>query len=464
MAINASIAIPKVLLLHCPGDKIFLHDYYTSYSSKANYYWPPTDLVLLSGVLRETRLAVIDAVADRLSEEACLEHIRRFAPDVVVFTSGTATWKSDFAFTARVKTETGARLVASGSIFFFEAERFLAAAPHVDAAILDMATPEIVDYVHGRERDYTALAVRRADGLSIPAPACQAPVVTIPVPRHDLFNLRANRSPLARRRPFALVVTSIGCPYGCVFCVAGAMAYRSRDLAGVLDELETLQNLGVKEIMFNDPTFTVSKKRVLELCAEMEKRGLRFSWVCNAHIATVDEELAEAMKKAGCHTVMIGVESGQEEILAATDKKITREKAIRAFAVCKKFRIRTLAYFIVGLPGETPDSVARTIRFAKELDPDFASFTVLTPDIGSPLRAESIAKGLIDPDVLLFDSTCPPVFSSGSLSREELWRQRQKAVRSFYLQPAYLLKQLGAVRNLRDFLYLLDQARTMFFR
>ncbi|MDD8030337.1 MAG: radical SAM protein [Acidobacteriota bacterium] len=464
MAINASTAVPKVLLLHCPGDKIFLHDYYTSYSSKANYYWPPTDLVLLSGVLRETRLAVIDAVADRLSEEACLERIRLFAPDVVVFTSGTATWKSDFAFAARVKTETGARLVATGSIFFFEAERFLAAAPHVDAAILDMATPEIVDYVHGRERDYTALAVRRADGLSIPAPASQAPVVTIPVPRHDLFNLRANRSPLARRRPFALVVTSIGCPFGCVFCVAGAMAYRSRGLDGVLDELEALRDLGVREIMFNDPTFTVSKKRVLELCAGMENRGLRFSWVCNAHITTLDEELAAAMKKAGCHTVMIGVESGQEEILAATDKKITREKALRAFAVCKRFRIRTLAYFIVGLPGETPDSVGRTIRFAKELDPDFASFSVLTPDIGSPLRAESITKGLIDPDVLLFDSTCQPVFSSGSLSLEELWRLRQKAVRSFYLRPAYLLKQLGAVRSLRDFLYLLDQARTMFFR
>ena len=249
-----------------------------------------------------------------------------------------------------------------------------------------------------------------------------------------------------------------------MFCVAGAVSYRSRDLAGVLDELEALRDLGVREIMFNDPTFTVSKKRILELCAGMENRGLRFSWVCNAHITTLDEELAAAMKKAGCHTVMIGVESGQEEILAATDKKITREKAIRAFAVCKKFRIRTLAYFIVGLPGETPDSVGRTIRFAKELDPDFASFTVLTPDVGSPLRQESIAKGLIDPDVLLFDSTCPPVFSSGSLSLEELWRLRQKAVRSFYLRPAYLLKQLGAVRSVRDFLYLLEQGRAMFFR
>jgi len=461
---NASSPTQKVLLLHCPGDKIYLHDYYTSYSSKANYYWPPTDLVLLSGVLRETELAVIDAVADRLSEDECLARVREFDPDTVIFTTGTATWKGDFAFTARIRAESSAKIVASGSIFLFEAGRFLAAAPHVDAAILDITSPEILDYVQGRERNYTALIVRREGGLSVPASPRPAAVFTIPAPRHDLFNLRANRSPLARRRPFTLVVTSIGCPFGCVFCVAGAVAYRSRNLDGVVAELETLRDLGVREIMFNDPTFTVSKKRVLELCAEIEKRGLRFSWVCNAHISTLDDELASAMKKAGCHTVMIGVESGQEEILAATDKKITREKARTAFAVCKKSGLRTLAYFIVGLPGETPESVARTIRFAKDLDPDFASFTVLTPDVGSPLRRESVDKGLLNPDVLQFDSTCPPVFSSGAMSREDLWKHRQKAVRSFYLRPAYLFKQLGAVRGLRDLVYLLEQGRAMFFR
>jgi len=455
-------AKPRVLLLHCPGEKIFLHDYYTSYSSKANYYWPPTDLVLLSGVLRDTDLTVIDAVASRLTGEACLARIRELDPAVVIFTTGTATWKNDFAFAAKIRAENKAKIVASGSIFLFEAERFLAAAPAVDAAILDITSPEVRDYVEGREKEFTALAVRRGEKIVVPAAARPTASFSIPVPRHDLFDLRANRSPLARRRPFALVVTSIGCPFGCVFCVAGAVGYRTRTLDGVLAELESLHGLGVREIMFNDPTFTVSKKRILELCAEMEKRGLRFSWVCNSHITTLDEELAAAMKKAGCHTVMIGVESGQEEILAATDKKITREKAVAAFRICKKFRIRTLAYFIVGLPGETPGSVAKTIRFAKDLDPDFASFTVLTPDIGSPLRRESVEKGLLDPNVLLFDSTCPPVFSSGAMSREDLWKSRQKAVRAFYLRPAYLFKQLGAVRSFRDFLYLLEQARAMF--
>ncbi len=451
----------KVLLLHCPGDQIYLHDYYTSYSSKANYYWPPTDLVLLSGVLRDLDLAVVDAVADRLSEDDCLARIQDFGPEAVIFTTGTATWKSDFAFTARIRDISPARIIASGSIFLFESERFLAAAPHIDAAI---ASPEIREYVEGREKDFSALAVRRDRQIRRSESPHPASTFDIPVPRHELFNLGVNRSPLARRRPFALVVTSIGCPFGCVFCVAGAVAYRIRNLDGVLNELESLKAQGIREIMFNDPTLTVSKKRILELCREMEAREMRFSWVCNAHLTTLDDELAAAMKKAGCHTVMMGVESGQEEILAATEKKITREKALAAFRICKRHRIRTLAYFIIGLPGETADSVARTIRFARDLDPDFASFTVLTPDVGSPLRQKSIEEGRLDPNVLLFDSTCPPVFSSGALSQEELWKFRQKAVRSFYLRPAYLFKQLAAIRSFKDFLYLLEQARAMFFR
>ncbi|MBN1938616.1 MAG: cobalamin-dependent protein, partial [Candidatus Aminicenantes bacterium] len=277
---------PKVLLLHCPGDQVYLHDYYTSYSSKANYYWPPADLVLLSGVLRDFDLAVIDAVADRLSGDDCLARIRSFNPDAVIFTTGTATWKSDFAFTARLRAESKAKILASGSIFLFEAERFLGAAPHVDAAVLDIVSPELKDYIEGRDLDFTALAVRRDGKISVPVVPRPASTFDIPVPRHDLFNLRVNRSPLARRRPFALVVTSIGCPFGCVFCVAGAVPYRFRSLEGVLDELESLNTLGIREIMFNDPTLTVSKKRTLDLCRGMEARGLRFSWVCNAHLAT----------------------------------------------------------------------------------------------------------------------------------------------------------------------------------
>jgi anaerobic magnesium-protoporphyrin IX monomethyl ester cyclase len=452
----------KVVLLHCPAEGLYLHDYYTSYSSKANYYWPPTDLVLLSGVLREYDLRVIDAIAERLGEDECLLRLREFNPDVVVFTTGTATWQNDFRFMARVRAELAARLIGSGSVFYFEAVRFFKQAPFLDAAILDVVSPEVAAYIEDPDRPTTALAVRRADQVVVPSPAEACSDYRIPPPRHDLFPLRANRSPLARRLPFALVVASIGCPFGCRFCVAGAMAYRYRNIDNVVEELEDLRALGVREIMFNDPTFTVSKKRVLEMCGRMVEKGFDFSWVCNAHLATLDDETAAALRKAGCHTLMIGVESGEEEILAASNKKITKAEAVEAFRTARRAKLRTLAYFIIGLPGESRESARRTIDFAKELNPDFASFTVLTPDIGSPLRQESIEQGLLDPEILTFDSTAPPVFSSGGMAIQEIWKMRQQAVRSFYLRPSYLFKKLFGIRSVRDFVILADQAKAMF--
>ena len=455
----------KVLLLHCPGDKVYLHDYYTSYSSKANYYWPPTDLVLLSGVLSAYDLRVVDAIAEKLGPEECERRIREFEPEAIVFTTGTATWEKDIAFLERIKSGLPVRLIGSSSMFLFEAEHFLKSAPAVDALSLNMVNPEIADFIEGRDKDYLWVAYRRGSELAIPSPSTRREQnYRIPVPRHDLFQLKFNRSPLAKRTPFALVVTSLGCPYTCRFCVAGSIAYQYRNSDNVIDELRYLQSLGVREIMFNDPTFTVSQKRVLELCGKMKDNGLDFTWVCNAHAATITDELIEGMKRGGCHSVMIGVESGQNETLRKYSKSATRERIKDAFKICRKYKVKTLAYFIIGLPGETRESVLETIRFAKELDCDFASFTVLTPDIGSQLRQEAIAKGWLDQTARTFDSTSFPVFTAGDLSKEDIWKLRQKAVRDFYLRPSYLFKKLVGIRSLRDLTLLLNQGLAMFVK
>lgn len=454
----------KVLLLHCPADKIYLQNYYCNYTSMANYYWQPTDQVVLSGLLRDQDLKVIDAVADKLSFAEAEARILAFAPDVVIFSTGTATWGKDVAFLSGLKAKHPFRLVASSSMFIFEPEYFLKAAPAVDALIIDVLSPEIADYVAGAAKDFTALAVRTGASVQIPALRRPDKEFRIPVPRHELFNLKANRSPLARRVPFALTVTSFGCPFSCRFCVAGSMAYRFRAVDNTLEEFDHLRALGVREIMFNDPTFTVSEKRTIELCRAMTERGYGFSWVANGHVTTLGEEMLSSMKAAGCHTLMIGVESGSDKTLDLLAKGTTHDEIIKGFALCRKLGIRTLAYFIVGLPGETREDIGQTIRFAKALKPDFASFTVLTPDYGSALRREAIDKGWVDPGLRLFDQSNFPIFTAGNLSREDIWKLREKAMRSFYLRPSYLLKKILDVRSARDAFLLVDQARAMFVK
>lgn len=456
----------KILLLHVPHRtrKIYLHDYYTSYSSKAYYYWSPADLILISGLVKEFEVEVIDAIAERLSFTECEARILKFSPDVIIFTTGTATWDNDLLFLKRIKAKTNCLLLGSSAIFMFEPVYFLENFPFLDGLILDITSPQIIDFIVGHREANRAVAFRHRDGsLHLPRRQDQDKVFTLPVPLHHLFPYQLNRSPLAQRKPFALVVTSVGCPYSCRFCVVGSLKYRYRPVENIIEELQYLQKLGVKEIMFNDPTFTASRKRIIALCRTMKEKGLYFTWVANAHVATLNEETLKYMRASGGHTLMIGVESANQTILDQYAKGISVEKTKLVFRLCQKYGFRTLAYFIIGLPGETRESILETIRLSLELDCDFASFAIATPDIGSAMREEAIKKGLLSPETRIFDSTAYPVFTGGNLSKEEIWRLRQKAIRSFYLRPGYIFKRLTRMRSWQELKVHLEQAQAMFF-
>jgi len=455
----------RVLLLNCPGDKVYLQNYYCSYTSPANYYWQPLDLVLLSGVLRGHDLRVIDAIADRLKPAEAERRILAFAPEAIVVSTGSATWAKDIAFLAPIKEKTGALVLGSSSMFLFEAEHFLKASPVFDALILDVLSPDVSDFIDGVERPTHALAYRLpGGGLHIDPVRRKEQDFSIPLPRHELFNLKRNRSPLARRTPFALVMGSVGCPFTCSFCVIGSVAYQYRNVANIMEELRLLKSLGVREVMFNDPTFTVSEKRVVDLCRRMQDEELDLTWVANGHVATLTDSMLAEMREAGCHLLMIGVENVRDAILEKAHKGATAERIREAFALCRRYKIRTLAYFIIGLPGETRESALATIRFAKELRPDYASFTTLSPDIGTKVRAEAIAQGLLDPQIRDLDQMSVPVFSSGDLNPGEIWKLRKRALRAFYLRPSYILRKLVGVRRPRDLWLLADQALSLFFK
>lgn len=457
----------KVLLLHIPhrNGKIYLHDYYTSYSTKAFYYWSPADLILLSGVIgNHFELTVIDGVAERLTQQQCKQKIIDLSPEVIIFTTGTATWDNDFKFLKKLKARLNCLLIGSSSVFIFESQYFLKKYPFIDALILDITSPEIVDFIEdAKKNEYSSIAFLRPGGkLNLPKFNPPSKVFSISPPRHELFPLHLNKSPLALKKPFALVVTSVGCPFSCRFCVVGSIKYRFRPVENIMEELIYLRKLGVKEVMFNDPTFTASKKRTISLCQAIRAEKLDISWVANAHVATLDEEVLINMKISGCHTLMIGVESATQKILDQYAKGISVEKVKKIFYLCHKYGLRTLAYYIIGLPGETKESIQNTIRLALELNSDYASFAIATPDIGSAMREEAIRNGYLSPDTMLFDSTTYPIFGSENLSNQDIWHLRQKAIRSFYLRPSYIFKRLTRVRSWSELKTQFEQAQTMF--
>jgi len=442
----------RVLLLNPPGDKLYIRDYYCSFSSKADYYWPPQDLLALSGLLgQKFQVEAMDAIIEGLSPEKVAEEVRKNDYTALIFTTGTATLKSDLALMSRLKKEKPSlEIIASAGILKFIGQELLLQHNYLDALLLDFTEESLLTYLQReRNKPLSGLIFRHHDSLikSEERPPLE---FSFPVPQHELFPYRRYRLPIAKRFPFTVVITSLGCPFHCAFCTAGAFGYRQRRLSNVLEELRYLQRLGIKEILFQDPTLTVSTKRVVTLCQQMVAEGLDFTWSCNAELKSLNEEKIEWMKRAGCHTVSVGIESGDEAILKKYSKPISPAEVYAKVDLIKRFGLKVLGYFILGLPGETRESIDRTIKLAKNLPLDVASFAIATPDVGTRLRQEAIARGLIPADLLSFDSTEFPVFESPDLSREEIWRLRKKANRAFYLRPGYVWKRLKEIRSGRE--------------
>lgn len=440
----------RILLLNPPGDKLYQRDLYCSNVSKANYYWPAIDLLIQSGILGEYfEVDVLDAIAERLSPEACLERIRSRSYRAALFLTGTASWQRDFDFMASVKQAGEVPLlVGNGDILLYKAEEFLKRYAFLDAVLLDYTTPDVALLIQGRTEKLSALAFRENGGVKVVRKSRPTGEFTLPVPHHHKFPLKKYLLVQGKRFPFTTVQASFGCPFRCSYCIASTLDYKYRPVDNVLEELRHIVSLGVKEVFFMDFTFEVRRDNTLELCRRMVEEKLGLTWVCSSRAATLDEELLTWMKKAGCHTILIGVESGDEELLVRYSKGVTKDQMRRAFSICRRLGIRTLGHFIIGLPGETEETARKTVNFAKELDCDIASFNIAVPVIGTRMREEAIAEGLITDSSMVYDSSdAYPVLETESFSKEQAWKWRKRAIREFYFRPRFLWRTAASARS-----------------
>jgi radical SAM superfamily enzyme YgiQ (UPF0313 family) len=171
---------------------------------------------------------------------------------------------------------------------------------------------------------------------------------------------------------------------------------RFRSPANVVAEIRELVNAyGVKYISFQDDTFTVRKKWVLELCGLILENNIKIQWSAQSRVDTLDEEMLGAMKKAGCVCLFFGFESGSQKILDFLNKGITPEQSVRAAKLCKKYGIVMLADIMMGIPTETAEDLDRTIALLKQIRPELLSIAYFTPIIGSDLYDYCVKENIV---------------------------------------------------------------------
>lgn len=441
----------KVLLLNPPGDRVYIRDYFCSKTTKSNYLFHPVDLVALSGTLAERHaVEVLDCMAENLPNARAQERIDASNPDVIVSLVGSVSWNEDRDFLS-FQRALGRRVVVIGDVLHERSEQRLLEEAWIEAALHDFSNQDIVHYLAGSREALLDMTIRDAAGQPLRIrKGARRGSFQIPRPRHELFPARGYHFSFARSEPFATVLTDYGCPYPCTFCVIGTLGFKTRDLAAVLEELDHLRGRGVKEIFFMDQTFGVVRQRALELCSALEARG-DLSWTAFTRPDTADDELLQAMRRAGCHTVIMGVESASDAVLAAYKKGYKADAVREGFARVKRHGLRSVGTFIIGLPEEDEASLRRTLELALELDLDFMSLNMAVPRFGTPFRARAVEMGLADPQDLVMDQGGADAFlPTRTLDRRTMLDLKKSMVRRFYLRPGYLWRRLRSVRSLTE--------------
>jgi radical SAM superfamily enzyme YgiQ (UPF0313 family) len=442
----------RVLLLNPPSPDLVIRDYYCSKTTRSNYLFQPIDLVIQSARLSpHFELEVLDAVAEGLDEGAAHDRIESARPDAIVFLTGAVSWTYDFPFLAEVKHRVAdaVPMIGSGDIFLEQGERWLEEHPWLDAVFLDFAADDVSRYLLGEDDAIENMVFRRNGEIrAVRTTRQRGTFYDLPLPRHGLFRAPGYRFSFVRAAPFATTLTDFGCPYPCSFCVMSGLGSKFRSADNVMEELRHLKSLGVREVFFIDQTWGVHRKRNRELCQRMIDEELGLGWVTFTRADILREEDLALWKRAGCHTLMMGVESASPEMLKSYQKGYKADQVAAGLQMVRDAGIRTVGTFIIGLPEDTRESIEATARLACELPLDFASFSVAVPRFGTPLRAQAREQGLIDDDLRVMDQSGETVaMATHTLDRDEVQRLKRRAILRFYLRPSFLLRRLLSVRS-----------------
>ena len=268
----------------------------------------------------------------------------------------------------------------------------------------------------------------------------------LPFPAFHLFPMEKYRI-LNITTNVATIITTRGCPMKCSFCSSAALhggKLRRRSYQNVCDEIELrLKEENIDTIAFMDDTFTLNKRFVRDLCHEIKRRNLKFWWGCTSRVDTLDEDLLQTMKDAGCITIFIGVESADQQMLEKMNKNITVSKTEKAFRIARKVGIRTIASCVIGMPEDTKATINKTIDFVNGLNPNYALYSLATPYPGTKFYNENFKKNLIVIRDWSKYTLLNPVLETIDCSSEELRSIQKKAFIKFYLRPGYLARQVS---------------------
>ena len=428
------------------------------------YPQPPIGLALIAAILEKAGYTVnlLDANALQLNPQMIAERV--VDTDVIGITAMTPTIGTALSIAHHIKQKTPhLKVIMGGPHVTLLPEETLTTSNDIDVIIRGEGDVTIIDLLKSIENQQSLSSI---EGISykqngkIIHTLDRTSIVdmnSLPYPAYHLLPWRKYKPhpPHGMALPFGAMVTSRGCPYHCAYCskpVFGSK-FRAQSPERVVEEMVYLkEKFGVREIAFYDDSFTIDKQRVHAIADRIIAKKLKIAWSCETRVNLVDKELLAHMKAAGCYVIAYGIESASPEIIKTIQKDTTIEQVEKAVRAHKEIGLQVIGYFMLGSPGETPQTIQQTINFAQKLKVDFAQFSITTPFPGTELYEIYKRKNPEDIPWEKFvyagtDNPASPVFESDNLTREDIERWVSRAYREFYLRPSYIWQRLRRCTN-----------------
>jgi len=434
-------------------------------SAKTLVNFPPTGLCYLSGVLKKAghECEIIDCDVEDMNEDEVVGHIIKTSPGLVGFTAATTVFHRAKEMAAKIKARKDIPTVVGGPHLSLLRTKAMEDGKAFDYGVFGEGEASLLELVETMESGGEMAKVKgiiyRKDGL--PVANGTRPYVmdldSLPFPDFGALKLERYYTHVPGRGivPCVPVVTSRGCPFGCIYCSAEGILgkkIRYRSIENVLEEFEhIIKAFNVKHMMFIDETLTLNKERLTQLCETVIEKKMGITMEGWTRPEAVNEEIVTIMQKSGFVSLSFGIESGDPDIAKVLGRYTKQDVLVKAFDMAKGAGLETKGYLMIGNPYDTKQTVKNSFDFVcglKNCDQIFINIS--TPFPGTKLydMAKSGEGGLkmLTEDYSQFRKYGNAVITVNDLSRDDLIRLQKRGFLRFYMNPrrfVYNLKRAG---------------------
>lgn len=417
--------------------------------------YPPMGITFLAATIREKGYAVkiFDANVEKKPFKQLFKILDEYKPNIVGLSFTSLLAESAHYFADLIKKKDPNIIIIAGGYHSTVVPLEIIKDKNFDFVVIGEGENTIIEWLEhykNKQNNFDqikGLVFRKGDEIIQTEHRELIPDIdSVPFPAYDLLPINKYSSLASTRKPYVTFIRSRGCPFRCLFCGVQKMfgrMYRCQTPEKTISEIDILiKDFGVKEINFKDSDFLIDKQNVTKFCQLLIEKKHNLIWTCNARVDMVNEEILELMKQAGCKLITFGVESGNQEILDHLKKDIKIHQTKETVFLTKKIGIKCALDIILGGIGETKKTFNQTLKFVKEIDPDYVAFTYLTAFPGSELYSKSLENNWFikgksndyDYENLQLNAT--------KMSDEELSKIYKQALVSFYFRPKYIFKRI----------------------